>query len=117
MLNSFKTKREARFASLTSSRLDRIEILDELSNSTDVSAYRSAHIDVKDIIIFAAIRIKELYNRLYRSKFFKVGDLVNLRLHREYRVLAIKSKKLSSQFIGLFSIIERIDRLIYRLRL
>ena len=74
-------------------------MLDESSNShviVDVSAYRLAYINIKDAIIFVAMRIKKLYNRHYRSKFFKIENLINLRLYREYRILAIKSKKLSS---------------------
>lgn len=46
-----------------------------------------------------------------------VGDLFNLRLHRGYRVPAIKSKKLGPQLVGPFPVIERIGRLVYRLRL
>ena len=82
-----------------------------------MSAYRLAYINIKDIIVFAALKMKDIYDFYYKSIFFKVEDQVNLRLYRDYRILAIKSKKLNSQFIKLFLIIERIDRLIYRLRL
>lgn len=80
--------------------------------------YRSSHIDAKDAIAFASLRIKEYYDSHHQPKFFKVGDLVNLRLHRGYRVPAIKFKKLGPQLIGPFPVIERIERrLAYRLRL
>ena len=61
--------------------------------------------------------MNSLYFRPSQIFSRRIENLVNLRLYREYRVLAIKSKKLSSQFIELFFIIERINRLIYRLRL
>ena len=49
--------------------------------------------------------------------FFRVDDFVNLRLHREYSVLAIKLKKIEQQLINSFKIIKRIDRLTYELEL
>ena len=61
--------------------------------------------------------MKEYYDSHHQPRFFKVGDLVNLRLHRGYRVLAIKFKKLGPQLIESFPVIERIGRLAYRLRL
>lgn len=67
--------------------------------------YRSSHIDTKDAIAFASLRMKEYYDSHHQSKFFKVGDLVNLRLHGGYRVPAIKFKKLSPQLIEPFPVI------------
>ena len=49
--------------------------------------------------------------------FFRVGDFVNLRLHREYSVFVIKSKKIEQQLINSFKITKRIDRLTYELEL
>ena len=66
-----------------------------VSAVSSLASYQSHHIDAKNVIVFAALRMKKLYNRRYQSRFFKVEDLVNLRLHREYRISAIKSKKLS----------------------
>ena len=43
--------------------------------------------------------MKEYYDARHQSKFFKIGNLVNLRLHRGYRVPAITSKKLEPQLI------------------
>ena len=74
MFNSSKTKEKARFASLTSSKLNRIKIIDESFNShviVDVSAYRLAYINIKDIIVFATLKIKDIYNFYYKSIFFK----------------------------------------------
>ena len=90
---------------------------DNVPAVSPLASYQPHHIDAKNAIAFAALRMKELYNRRHQPRFFKVGDLVNLRLHRGYRVSAIKSKKLGQQLIGPFPIIERIGRLAYRLRL
>ena len=49
--------------------------------------------------------------------FFSVDEMVNLRLHREYQVPTIQSKKIDPQLIEPFRILERIDRLTYRLEL
>ena len=68
MLNSSRTKEEARITFFTSFRLNKIKILDELLNSyliMNISAYRLAYINIKDVIIFVVIRIKNLYNRRY----------------------------------------------------
>ena len=75
--NSPRTKEKARLASLTSSRLNRIEIPDVSLNShviVDISAYRLAYINIKDIITFATLKIKDIYNSYYKSIFFKEED-------------------------------------------
>ena len=81
ILNSSKTKEKARLASLISFKLNkieilenRIEILDKSSNSymiIDVSAYRLAYINIKNIIVFTTLKIKNIYNFYYKSIFFK----------------------------------------------
>ncbi len=79
--------------------------------------YRPSIIDVKDAIAFASLRMKDYYDSKHIAKFFKVGDLVNLRLYRGYRVPSITSKKLGQQLVGPFKVTERIGRLAYRLQL
>ena len=77
MLNSSRIKREIRFASLTSFRLNRIKILNVSLNSyliIDVSAYRLAYINIKDIIVFATLKMKDIYNSYYKSIFFKIEN-------------------------------------------
>ena len=74
MLNSSKTKEKARFAFFTSFRLNKIEILDVLLNSyviIDISVYRLTYINIKDIIVFKTLKIKDIYNLYYISIFFK----------------------------------------------
>ena len=79
--------------------------------------YRPSHIDAKDAIAFAALRMKDYYNARHQPQFFNVNDLVNLRLHKGYQIPTIGSKKIGPQLIGPFKIIERIGRLAYRLHL
>ena len=77
MFNSFRTKEKARFASSTSLRLNKVEILDVSLNFyviVDVSAYRLAYINIKDIIVFVTLKIKNIYNFYYKSMFFEEED-------------------------------------------
>jgi len=43
--------------------------------------YQPAHIDVKDVIGFAAMQIKYYYDERHQPLYFQPGDMVNLRLH------------------------------------
>ena len=40
----------------------------------DISVYRLAYINIKDIIVFTTLKIKDIYNSYYKSIFFKVED-------------------------------------------
>ena len=82
-----------------------------------INEYRLSHIDVKNAITFASLKIKKIYNTRHQPIFFKIGDLVNLRFYKNYKVSAITSKKIKSQLIKPFKILERIERLIYRMKL
>lgn len=79
--------------------------------------YRPGHVDAQDAIAFASIAMKDYYDSKHLAIFFEVGNLVNLRLHRGYRVPGITSKKIGPQLVGPFRILERIGRLAYRLEL
>ena len=59
-----------------------------------IDEYRPAHIDAKDTIAFALLKMKEIYDARHQPLFFKEGDLVNLRLYRGYSIPAIKFKKI-----------------------
>ena len=60
----------------------------------NISAYRLAYINIKDIIVFITLKIKDIYNFYYKSIFFKKEDQVNLRLYREYYISIITFKKI-----------------------
>jgi hypothetical protein len=57
---------------------------------------------------YAAIRIKEYYDRRHTPKHFVVGDRVLLRLGRGYNMPtnALLTRKLGQQYIGLFIVLE-----------
>lgn len=83
----------------------------------DIREYRPAHIDASDAIAFTAMKMKDYYDSHHTPIFFKVGEIVNLRLHRGYRIPAIKSKKIGQQFAGPFRVTKRIGQLAYELDL
>ena len=88
-----------------------------ISRIVIINEYRSSYIDVKDAITFASLKMKKIYDTRHQFIFFKIEDLVNLRLHRGYKVSVIISKKIGSQLIRSFKILERIERLAYRMEL
>ena len=59
----------------------------------DVS-YRPEHIDAYDALVFASVRIKKYYDVKHISMFFRVGEHVYLRLHRDYQMIEVQSRKL-----------------------
>ena len=44
----------------------------------DIDEYRPSHINAKDAIAFAAMKMKQYYDTNHQPKFFQEGDLVNL---------------------------------------
>ena len=82
-----------------------------------IEKYRPTHVDAKDAIAFAAMKMKQYYDSRHTPTFFKEGDYVNLRLHRGYTVPSIQHKKIDQQFVGPFKILQRVGRLAYRLEL
>lgn len=81
--------------------------------------YLPTHVDAKDAIALAAMTMKRQYDARHLPVFFQVGDWVSLRLHRGYTVPGLKDRnhKIEQQFAGPFEVIERVNRLAYRLRL
>ena len=81
--------------------------------------YLSTHVDAKDAIALAAMTMKAQYDARHLPRFFQVGDWVSLRLHRGYTLPGFKDRnhKIEQQFAGPFQVIEKINRLAYRLRL
>lgn len=79
--------------------------------------YRSSHIDAKNAITFASLRIKEYYDNYHQSKVPQDRRSCQSTSTQKLQGPAIKFKKLSPQLIESFPVIERIKRLVYRLRL
>lgn len=71
-----------------------------VTNPQPMTTYRPAHIDAQDAISLAALSMKAYYDAKHTPKFFDVGNLVNLRLHRGYNVPAITSRKLGKAVCG-----------------
>ena len=82
-----------------------------------INEYRSSHINIKNVIVFVSLKMKKAYNARHEFIFFEIEDLINLRLYKDYKVLIITSKKIRSQLIKSFKIFEKIERLIYRVKL
>jgi len=68
-----------------------------------------------DTINLVAIIAKFYYDDNYKLIFFKVNNKVYFKLYKKYFVPAKESRKLGRQHIGLFKVIKRIERLIYKL--
>ena len=92
-------------------------MLNAVTRFAAIANYRLAHIDVKNTIAFAAIRIKHYYDLRYQSMYFDIKDIVNLRLHKGYNISDITFYKIEAQFAGSFEITKRINKLVYRLKL
>ncbi len=86
---------------------------------TMMNQYWSAHIDIKDAIAYAAMKMKYYYNWKYKSLYFKMRDLVNLHLHKNYTLLSLKekNKKLRQQFMSLLKVLNCVKKLTYWLEL
>ena len=67
-----------------------------ISRIVVINEYRSSHIDIKNVIVFAFLKIKKVYNARHQFIFFKIKDLINLRLYKIYKVFVITSKKIGS---------------------
>ena len=78
-----------------------------------------ARTKISDAIAFAQMNAKHQYDDKHQSLFMKADDQTLIRLHRDYDILfiAMLDKKLSQQFVELFKILKRIERLTYRLKL
>jgi len=69
--------------------------------------YQSAHIDVKDVIGFAAMQMKYYYDERHQPLYFQPDDMVNLCLHQEYTLSSLFiNKKLKQQFADLIKVLN-----------
>ena len=90
----------------------------ELSDQdTAPDDYIPAKIDAADAIAYTAIKMKAYYDQRHQQQAYNIGDFVNLRLHRGYKLPGILNGKIGQQFAGPFRVIEKIGKLAYRLEL
>jgi hypothetical protein len=73
----------------------------------------------QNVIDWAQIINKAHYDRRHSSLFLQVDEWAMLRLHHDYSISESKNmtKKIFAQYVASFKIIQRIDRLIYRLNI
>ena len=86
---------------------------------TMMNQYWSAHIDVKDAIVYITMTMKYYYNQKHKSLYFKAEDLINLHLYKSYTLLSLreKNKKLRQQFVNLLKVLNCVRKLTYWLEL
>ncbi|KAJ5398575.1 hypothetical protein N7465_009064 [Penicillium sp. CMV-2018d] len=75
--------------------------------------------DAAGCLKYAAVKMKEYYDRTHQPKHFAVGDKVLLRFWKGYNIPIndAYTKELGQQYAGCFTVLERIGRLAYRLPL
>ena len=92
----------------------------DLINFSDITSSRALiRRAVENSIAFSQVMFKHYYDREHNSHQFEVNDWVLLKLHKNYKISSTKilDKKLSQQYVNFFKIIEKIDNLIYRLKI
>ena len=70
-----------------------------------------------NVILFINAQIKFRYDNKYKSLMLKVDDIIKLRLHKKYFLFNKSNKKLFNQYVELFFVKRRINRLTYELNL
>ena len=93
-----------------------------LIKNTSVSHETIARIireQIKNNIAHEQMLAKYYYDNKHDNIQFEMNDWVLLRFHKNYTISSVKilSSKLLSQYIEFFQILERIDNLIYRLKI
>ena len=73
--------------------------------------------NVEAVMTFANALSKARYDEVHKALKINVDDKVYLRLHHDYTIFDLFNHKLSKQRIKLFSVIEKIDNLAFRLQL
>ena len=68
-----------------------------------------------DVIVFEQMNVKFHYDKKHQSLFIKSKNYVLIRLHKNYNILFVINKKIDQQYVESFRVIEKIERLFYRL--
>lgn len=71
----------------------------------------------EDIIAFANIMVKTYYDSSYKSLSVLKESSIFLRLHHKYKISGVINHKLHNQRVSSFKILEKVEKLIYRLKL
>ena len=87
-------------------------------NAQNLSAQRLKYQqETTDAIVFAATKTKIYYDVRHTSILFKKNEYVYLRLNKEYKLSKRLNSKLSQQRCEFFKILQRVERLTYKLNL
>ena len=73
--------------------------------------------NVEAAMTFANVLSKARYDAIHKTLELKIDDKMYLRLHHDYTISSLFNHKLSKQRVELFSVIEKIDNLAFRLQL
>ena len=73
--------------------------------------------NANDVIVFDQMNAKFHYDKKHQFMFMKQENVALIKLHKSYNIFSTISKKYDQQFVEFFTIIEKIDRLIYRLNI
>ena len=71
--------------------------------------------DAETIIIFVVVFSKSRYNAIHKTIDIKIENKIYFRLHQNYIILNLTNHKFSNQRMKPFSILKKIDNLIFRL--
>ena len=88
-----------------------------LSSTVYRSIQRIVRFEIVDVITFVQMHVKYYYDKNHVSIFIKTNEWTFFRLHKDYKISITTrlNKKYTQQYVDSFQIIERIERLVYRL--
>ena len=111
-----KTSNETVYDFTSVQALNLTKSLASETSSLNAQASR-ARIEVFDFIVFDQMSVKHYYDKKHHSLSLRVENYALLRLHREYNISFTKKidLKLSQQLVDFFKVLERIERLVYKL--
>ena len=86
---------------------------------SSLSLSQMTQLKAADALIFAQMNFKFYYDRKHQSTNLVVDDWTQIRLHKNYDIflIAMLDNKLNQQYIALFRVTKKIDRLAYRLNI
>ena len=73
--------------------------------------------NVNDVITFDQMNAKFHCNKKHEFMFMKQKNVTLIKLHKNNNIFSVINKKYNQQFVELFIIIEKINRLTYRLNI
>ena len=96
---------------------DTFELLANLSSKNYNQFRQIKRENVEAIMIFAIAFSKARYDAVHKTIEIQIDDKIYFRLHQEYTILDLINHKLFNQKMKSFSILEKIDNLVFRFQL